>query len=398
MDTIKFVSSVVSFWNSLTEVCNSIISTFGGFTFIVMILILMRLILGRDSSSSIGSIGNFFIIFLYIISSGSGIKQEIELGNAININYSINFSRVLPPAFFGFSDIVIVIDLLITILAPILYVIYTDRYKINTKGFNTYNTMGYFTGQAISIKLIAYNYKIFYLINHTLGKSFILQSTSVILYEIFRYEYFLIWLLIWFLTNNLKSRSSERHSLERHYPERHSPERHSQERHSLEKHSLERHSPERHSSEETISNLLYALSLYATFGIIFIGLKFSINSPRPFCSLNDYYTIFNTANIRCLSSFPSAHTGMAVVYGYLIYRFRLLSFCLKTKLKRIVFWSIIAVVVICVGVSRMILAMHYPIDIFFGGLLGLLAIQLTNWISKRKIYEYLSSKIIKNIK
>ena len=106
---------------------------------------------------------------------------------------------------------------------------------------------------------------------------------------------------------------------------------------------------------------------YAIFGFIYAALKFSINLPRPFCSLpvGSFHTIINTANERCLSSFPSAHTGLAVIITYFLWSY------LRTSGKL----TAIAIVLL-VGISRMTLAMHYPSDIIYSFFIAFLVIMI----------------------
>lgn len=120
---------------------------------------------------------------------------------------------------------------------------------------------------------------------------------------------------------------------------------------------------------------------YTVFGFIYAALKFSINLPRPFCSLpaDSFHTIINTANERCLSSFPSAHTGLAVIITYFLWSY------LRTSGKL----TAIAVIAL-VGISRMTLAMHYPADIIYSFFIAFLIIMIGHII-----YRIFENNIIK---
>lgn len=113
--------------------------------------------------------------------------------------------------------------------------------------------------------------------------------------------------------------------------------------------------------------------IYAIFGLTYAVLKFSINLPRPFCSLDldQFLTIINTRDERCLSSFPSAHTGLAMLISYFIWRY------LKHYQKIIAF-----LIVLLVGISRISLAMHYPSDIIYSFFISGLVILIGNFIFK----------------
>ncbi|HJK87716.1 MAG TPA: hypothetical protein QKA14_02660, partial [Candidatus Megaira endosymbiont of Hartmannula sinica] len=47
---------------------------------------------------------------------------------------------------------------------------------------------------------------------------------------------------------------------------------------------------------------------YSGLILVYTLLKFSINMPRPFCSIMEFTSVYDFTQVRCLSSFPSAHT------------------------------------------------------------------------------------------
>lgn len=112
---------------------------------------------------------------------------------------------------------------------------------------------------------------------------------------------------------------------------------------------------------------------YAIFGFTFAGLKFSVNMPRPFCSLapSQFMTIANIELERCLSSFPSAHTGLSILVTYALWQH-------IDNMARVIFCLIIT----AVAISRITLAMHYPADIIYSTLVTLLVIVTGNIIFK----------------
>jgi len=104
---------------------------------------------------------------------------------------------------------------------------------------------------------------------------------------------------------------------------------------------------------------------YALFGISFAALKFSINLPRPFCSLpvGDFITITNISIERCLSSFPSAHTGLSI----------LVTHCLWPHLNKAL-QALMCIIILSVALSRITLAMHYPADIMYSAMVTIFVI------------------------
>ncbi len=133
-----------------------------------------------------------------------------------------------------------------------------------------------------------------------------------------------------------------------------------------------------------IYNKLFEIGMcYTAAGFIYAGLKFGVNLPRPFCSLksNDFTTILDITNERCLSSFPSAHTALAVMITYYLLPY------LRSYQK------IIALAIIfTVAVSRITLAMHYPADILYSFIIILAIIWLNKKIFKL-CYKHLISPL-----
>ena len=122
---------------------------------------------------------------------------------------------------------------------------------------------------------------------------------------------------------------------------------------------------------------------YACFGFIYAALKFSINLPRPFCSLpvDSFKTVINTETERCLSSFPSAHTGLAVLIAYLLWPY------LRNSGK-----VAAVIIILLVGISRMTLAMHYPADILYSFFVAFIVI-----IIGKVVYKVFENNIIRSV-
>lgn len=122
---------------------------------------------------------------------------------------------------------------------------------------------------------------------------------------------------------------------------------------------------------------------YALFGLSYAALKFSVNLPRPFCALNSeqFITPYDVSFERCNSSFPSAHTGLVIIMTYFLWEY-------ISKIMRAIFITLIPMT----AVSRIILAMHFPADIIYGGIISLLIIYLG-----KLIYNLCEKRIISPI-
>jgi len=101
-------------------------------------------------------------------------------------------------------------------------------------------------------------------------------------------------------------------------------------------------------------------SIYAGVMVVYTFLKYTVNFPRPYCSISRFISINNFAHERCLSSFPSAHTAMAVIVCWWVWPY-------ANRLGRI----LLIALVMLVGLSRITLAMHYPADIVWSIIISL---------------------------
>ena len=108
---------------------------------------------------------------------------------------------------------------------------------------------------------------------------------------------------------------------------------------------------------------------YAFIGFAYALMKFTVNMPRPYCSLElgSFITLIDFDSERCLSSFPSAHTAVVILISYALWPF---SKCLTR----------IGLVLTCllVMLSRVVLAMHYPADILYSVVIAFGLIYLAN--------------------
>lgn len=114
-------------------------------------------------------------------------------------------------------------------------------------------------------------------------------------------------------------------------------------------------------------------TVYAVFVFTYTALKQYIKAPRPFCSLNvhSFATIADIDSSTCFSSFPSAHTGLALLMLYFLWSY------LNNFNKFIAFF-----VVILVAISRMTLAMHYPADVFYSFIITPATVIVGNEVNK----------------
>ena len=102
--------------------------------------------------------------------------------------------------------------------------------------------------------------------------------------------------------------------------------------------------------------LVYMGICYAFFGFTYAVFKFSINLPRPYCSMpiGSFITILDTSHERCLSSFPSAHVGLACMMAIFAWQY-------VSNIRRIC----MILLILAVAFARIVLAMHYPADILY---------------------------------
>jgi len=113
--------------------------------------------------------------------------------------------------------------------------------------------------------------------------------------------------------------------------------------------------------------------IYAFIGFSYALIKFTVDMPRPFCSQpsGEFFTVANVLTERCLSSFPSAHTAIAILISYSLWGF------LTKSLKAVAIMTAVLVML-----SRMALAMHYPADILYSILIVSIVIQFGKFLFK----------------
>lgn len=84
-------------------------------------------------------------------------------------------------------------------------------------------------------------------------------------------------------------------------------------------------------------------------------------------------------------SFPSGHTAIStVVYGYLIYL--IYNYVSNKKLKYVLI-SILSIIILVVGLTRIYLGVHYTSDVLGGYLLGISYLIMFTYVTRNYIKE-----------
>lgn len=84
-------------------------------------------------------------------------------------------------------------------------------------------------------------------------------------------------------------------------------------------------------------------------------------------------------------SFPSGHTAIStVVYGYLIYL--IYNYVSNKKLKYVLI-SILSIIILVVGLTRIYLGVHYTSDVLGGYLLGISYLLMFTYVTRNYIKE-----------
>jgi tRNA threonylcarbamoyl adenosine modification protein YjeE len=134
-------------------------------------------------------------------------------------------------------------------------------------------------------------------------------------------------------------------------------------------------------NKKTYNLLIFIGICYAIFGLTYAAIKFSINFPRPYCSISPelFQTILDLSHERCLSSFPSSHSGLALIVTILAWSYLgVVSRIFAVVTTALVAWS------------RIALAMHYPADILYSYMIVILVI-----CSSRLVFRVFEGNIIK---
>jgi membrane-associated phospholipid phosphatase len=128
--------------------------------------------------------------------------------------------------------------------------------------------------------------------------------------------------------------------------------------------------------EYYFQSLFRSAIIYCCFIFIFTMLKYSVNMPRPLCSFapETFHSIIAPDSVRCLSSFPSAHSGFALLMGYFIWYYIKLDLIQKL---------VIISLIVSTGCARISMAMHFPVDVLYGYLFAILVIIIGDYIYRK---------------
>ncbi len=97
-----------------------------------------------------------------------------------------------------------------------------------------------------------------------------------------------------------------------------------------------------------------------------------INEPRPFVTFN----FFPLADNNPDPSFPSRHATIMAVIAFSYAYF-------KSK------WALLfLILMILIGISRVYVGVHYPLDVLGGFILGIISLSLAHFLSKKLRFRF----------
>jgi len=132
---------------------------------------------------------------------------------------------------------------------------------------------------------------------------------------------------------------------------------------------VEKTSKQAHNRQILLEGLLTGLGAMVVARVLALGLPFR---ERPFVESNLHFAMPFDPGLRTWSSFPSDHAVFAFALAASLYRVS----------PRIGLWACIhATVIICV--PRLYLGLHYPSDLFFGGLIGITLVAVASRLKVR---------------
>ena len=95
-------------------------------------------------------------------------------------------------------------------------------------------------------------------------------------------------------------------------------------------------------------------------------LKYSIAEPRPFVTLQNV-KLLTDSTLGYYASFPSGHTASSFAFAVVVgLKYKIKSFGNLRLIYPLLVYAMI------VGFSRIYIGVHYPIDVLFGALIGII--------------------------
>jgi undecaprenyl-diphosphatase len=115
--------------------------------------------------------------------------------------------------------------------------------------------------------------------------------------------------------------------------------------------------------------------LVMVLGYLFVlGIKYYIDRPRPYETHPELAKIFEKVD----PSFPSAHTFLSFLALYFI----------PKKTPKLLKYCIAAYLVFLVPLSVMYAGVHYPSDVLFGAIIGLLVPKIISENFAKKAFKF----------
>lgn len=120
---------------------------------------------------------------------------------------------------------------------------------------------------------------------------------------------------------------------------------------------------------------IFHLVLAIILGYIFVlGLKYYIDRPRPYETHPELAKIFEKTD----PSFPSSHAFLSILTLYFI----------PKEIPRWLKYILMFYLIILIPFSVMYAGVHYPSDVFFGAMIGLLLPRIVSESVARKIFRF----------